>query len=175
MSFFGNLRKVPKATTGQYVNISGLPQYSYKTLVDKEEIGIGGFAVVFTAKLPENDRTFVVKKLLDSSHEGRQSLVKEARLLSKLHHVNVVQFKGICVDQYALILEHVQFDFAPIGYDIKVNSLSDFLAVCDQSDCDGMHSSVFVHAALDVASEKMENLWFRFRVKSFAFMPKIRI
>ena len=152
MSFFGNLRKVPKATTGQYVNISGLPQYSYKTLVDKEEIGIGGFAVVFTAKLPENDRTFVVKKLLDSSHEGRQSLVKEARLLSKLHHVNVVQFKGICVDQYALILEHVQFDFAPIGYDIKVNSLSDFLAVCDQSDCDGMHSSVFVHAALDVAS-----------------------
>jgi hypothetical protein len=55
MSFFGNLRKVPKATTGQYVNISGLPQYSYKTLVDKEEIGIGGFAVVFTAKLPEND------------------------------------------------------------------------------------------------------------------------
>ena len=125
MSFFGNLRKVPKATTGQYVNISGLPQYSYKTLVDKEEIGIGGFAVVFTAKLPENDRTFVVKKLLDSSHEGRQSLVKEARLLSKLHHVNVVQFKGIFVDQYALILEHVQFDFAPIGYDIKVNSLSE--------------------------------------------------
>jgi hypothetical protein len=53
MSFSVIYAEVPKAT-GQYVNISGLPQYYYKTLVDKEEIGIGGFAVVFTAKLPEN-------------------------------------------------------------------------------------------------------------------------
>ena len=29
-----------------------LPIFSYKNLFDKEEIGVGAFAVVFTAKLP---------------------------------------------------------------------------------------------------------------------------
>ena len=74
-----------RLTKGSVKNIRRkLTQFCYKSLVDKEEIGIGGFAVVFTAKFTEKDRTVVVKKLLDSSHihEGSQSLVKEARAAS---------------------------------------------------------------------------------------------
>ena len=36
------------------VDFRELPLFSYKSLVDEEEIGVGAFAVVFTAKLPNN-------------------------------------------------------------------------------------------------------------------------
>ena len=35
--------------------------FSYKNLVDKEEIGVGAFAVVFTAKLPDKSMVVVEK------------------------------------------------------------------------------------------------------------------
>ena len=48
MSCLDNLHKVHKATvTVDSVNVAGLSEYSYKSLVYKEEIGLGGYAVVF--------------------------------------------------------------------------------------------------------------------------------
>ncbi|CAB4019764.1 Tyrosine- kinase SPK-1 [Paramuricea clavata] len=152
MSFFGRLGKTSQPTR-ETVHTSGLPNYSYSSLLEKDEIGEGGFAVVFTAKLPDNGAKIVVKKLLASDNEARKSLVKEARLLSKLQHPNVVRFEGVCLDKYAVLLEYVYFDFTPIrGNDgITVHSLANFLAVCEQSDCHGMHCSIFIHSSLDVA------------------------
>ena len=64
MSFFGTLGKEQEDIWETALAISDLPQYSYQCLVDKGVIGEGGFAVVFTAKLPENGKQIVVKKLL---------------------------------------------------------------------------------------------------------------
>ena len=152
MAFFGKLGKSQENTCETALAISDLPQYSYQCLVDKDVIGEGGFAVVFTAKLPDNGKQIVVKKLLATDNEAKKSLFKEARLLSKLQHPNVVEFKGVCLDKYALLLEYIHFNFAPIGQHSSVHSLAGFLSVCEQFDCEGMHYSVFFHAALDVAS-----------------------
>ena len=152
MSFFGTLGKKQEDICETALAISDLPQYSYQCLVDKDVIGEGGFAVVFTAKLPENGKQIVVKKLLAINNEAKKSLVKEARLLSKLQHPNVVEFKGVCLDKYAVLLEYIHFNFTPIGQNTSVHSLAGFLSVCEQSNCEGMHNSVFFHAALDVAS-----------------------
>ena len=129
-----------------------LPIFSYKNLIDKEEIGVGAFAVVFTAKLPEKSKV-VVKKLISADEETKKSLIKEARLLQNLRHANVVEFKGICTDQLSLLLEYAYFDFSPFGCDIQTHSLAEFLTVCEQSSCDGMNVAVFAHAAFDVASD----------------------
>ena len=72
-----------------------------------------------------------------------------------LRHANVVEFKGICTDQLSLLLEYAYFDFSPFGCDIQTNSLAEFLAVCEQSSCDGMNVAVFTHAAFDIASGLM--------------------
>ena len=128
-----------------------LPIFSYKNLVDKEEIGVGAFAVVFTAKLPDKSKV-VVKKWISADEETKKSLIKEARLLQNLRHANVVEFKGICTDQLSLLLEYAYFDFSPFGCDSQTHSLAEFLAVCEQSSCDGMNVAVFAHAAFDVAS-----------------------
>ena len=109
------------------------------------------FAVVFTAKLPDKSKV-VVKKLISADEETKKSLIKEARLLQNLRHANVVEFKGICTDQLSLLLEYAYFDFSPFGCDIQTHSLAEFLAVCEQSSCDGMNVAVFTHAAFDVAS-----------------------
>ena len=152
MAFFGKLGKSQENTCETALAISDLPQYSYQCLVDKDVIGEGGFAVVFTAKLPDKGKQIVVKKLLATDNEVKKSLVKEAQLLNKLQHPNVVKFKGVCLDKYALLLEYIHFNFAPIGQHSSVHSLAGILSVCEQFDCEGMHYSVFFHAALDVAS-----------------------
>ena len=150
MSLFGNLVRTD-GTTKSDLDFRELPIFSYKNLVDKEEIGVGAFAVVFTAKLPDKSKV-VVKKLISADEETKKSLIKEARLLQNLRHANVVEFKGICTDQLSLLLEYAYFDFSPFGCDIQTHSLAEFLAVCEQSSCDGMNVAVFTHAAFDVAS-----------------------
>ena len=89
-----------------------------------------------------------MKKLLASDNEARKSLVKEARLLSKLQHPNVVRFKGVCLDKFAVLLEYVYFNYDGI----TLHSLASLLAVCEQSNCQGIHCSVFINASLDIAS-----------------------
>ena len=145
MVFFGNLENSTRSKSLEMPDVSGLPQYSYRSLVDKDEIGDGGFAVVFTAMLPGEHKKFAVKKLLDSSNEARKALIKEVRLIHKLNHANIVQFKGICLDRYAVLMEYVHFDFKPIGHDLIIDNLAGFLAFCEQSSCEGMQ-----HASFDV-------------------------
>ena len=153
MSLFGNLVRTDGNTKSD-LDFTELPIFSYKNLVDKEEIGVGAFAVVFTAKLSDKSKV-VVKKLISADEETKKSLMKEARLLQNLRHANVVEFKGICTDQLSLLLEYAYFDFSPFGCDIQTHSLDEFLAVCEQSSCDGMNVAVFTHAAFDVTSGLM--------------------
>ena len=114
-----------------------LPIFSYKNLVDKEEIRVGALAVVFPAKLPDESKV-VVKNWISADKETKKSLIKEVQLLQNLCHANVVEFKGICTDQLSLLLEYAYFDFSPFGCDIQTHSLAEFLAVCKQSSCDGI-------------------------------------
>ncbi len=51
-----------------------------------------------------------------------------------------------------MLLEYVHFDFTPLGLKVSTHSLANFLAICEQSSCEGMDAKVFEHAALDVAS-----------------------
>ena len=53
-----------------------LPIFSYKNLVDKEEIGVGAFAVVFTAKLSDKNKV-AVKRLVSADEETKKSLITE--------------------------------------------------------------------------------------------------
>ena len=92
-------------TTKSDLDFRELPIFSYKNLVDKEEIGVGAFAVVFTAKLPDKSKVVVKKWMSPDEETNKKSLIKEARLPQNLRHANVVEFKGICTGQLSLLLE----------------------------------------------------------------------
>lgn len=85
--------------------------------MNEEQIGKGAYGAVFTAthgvdKRPEK---VIVKKMLGEDLLEKKDFVKEAKILQVLKHVNVVQFKGICKNPFALVLEHHYFDFKPFG------------------------------------------------------------
>lgn len=113
MSFFGQIAETSRNKSTNE-DIEDLPRFEYKSLQYKDEIARGGFASVFTALLPSSEK-IVVKKHLDADELSRKSLLKAVRLLHS---------KGICIDQFAILLEYVYFDFAPVGVSEKVNSLA---------------------------------------------------
>ena len=125
------------------VDCSGLPLYDFNCFENKEIIGNGSFGAVFTADWPTPDAAVgkvVLKKMLSEDILEKKTFVKEARILQKLSHNNIVIFKGICNNPFALVLEYVYFDFSPFGVKSKVSSLADFLTVLDGFNCHGFDS-----------------------------------
>ena len=61
-------------------------------------------------------------------------------MLKNLNHPNIVKFKGICNNPFALILEYVFFDFTPFAMETRVSSLADFLGMLDSFDCEDFDS-----------------------------------
>lgn len=108
MSLFGGLASKCKSATDvrssrRLPDYDGLPSFSFAELVNKDEIGRGGFSSVFTAEFPSGGGKVAIKKFLGVDEENRRILVKEAKLLNSLQHRNIVGFKGVCDDQYALL------------------------------------------------------------------------
>lgn len=154
MSLFGGLASTSstkECSPRTSLAFGDLPRYSFKELVNKDEIGHGGYASVFTAEVALSGEKVAVKKFIGLDEESQKILVKEAKLLNSLQHPNIVGFKGVCDDQHAILLEYVYFDFAPFGIDLKVNSLADLLRHFDKSDCANIDKNVFYHAAEDIA------------------------
>ena len=84
-----------------------------------------GYSVVFTADIPFTSKhekanatveTTVVKKMLSDDVLDKKTFIKEARILERLKHPNIADFKGICNNPFALVLEYVYFDFKPFRY-----------------------------------------------------------
>ncbi|XP_028418226.1 serine/threonine-protein kinase nekl-3-like, partial [Dendronephthya gigantea] len=155
MSLFGGF--TPRAQAVENVSTSAafedvnFPSFSFRALLNKDEIGRGGFSSVFTAELPQSREKVAVKKFLGSDQIDAKILLKEAKLLNSLRHPNIVGFKGIYKDNYALLLEFVQFDFKPFGIDLQVSSLAELLCHFDKSDCKHVSEKVFNRAVEDVA------------------------
>ena len=96
------------------IDCSGLPVHDFKCLTNKEIISKGAYGAVFTANwqtVPDAGgksaaaEKVVVKKLLGEDILDKKTFVKEARIIQELKHPNIVKFKGICNNPFALILE----------------------------------------------------------------------
>ncbi|KAF8378605.1 hypothetical protein HHK36_029953 [Tetracentron sinense] len=89
--------------------------FSFETLIlatkdfhPNHKLGEGGFGPVYKGKL-EDGREIAVKKLSHNSKQRKREFVKEARLLARVQHKNVVNLLGYCingVDKF-LVYEYV--------------------------------------------------------------------
>ena len=113
---------VIKQTT---LDCSALLLYDSRCFTNKEIIGNGVYSVVFTADIPFTSKhgkanatvkKTVVKKMLSDDVLDKKTFIKEARILQRLKHPNIADFKGICNNPFALVLEYVYFDFKPFCY-----------------------------------------------------------
>ncbi|KAG6554650.1 hypothetical protein Mapa_003668 [Marchantia paleacea] len=79
---------------------------NFKTLIGK-----GGFGPVYHGKLPNGKEVAVKVRATDSS-QGADEFLNEVRLLSRLHHRNLVSLVGYCLEAHQQILIYV---FMPQG------------------------------------------------------------
>ncbi|OIW00742.1 hypothetical protein TanjilG_09711 [Lupinus angustifolius] len=89
--------------------------FAYETLVvatknfnATHKLGEGGFGPVYKGKLNDG-REIAVKKLSQTSNQGKKEFLNEARLLARVQHRNVVNLLGYCVHgiEKLLVYEYV--------------------------------------------------------------------
>ncbi|KAJ4710021.1 Receptor-like kinase [Melia azedarach] len=89
--------------------------FSFETLVSatknfnaSNKLGEGGFGPVYKGKL-DDGREIAVKKLSQSSNQGKKEFENEAKLLARVQHRNVVNLLGYCVHgaEKLLVYEYV--------------------------------------------------------------------
>ncbi|CAN0841325.1 Calcium/calmodulin-regulated receptor-like kinase 2 [Linum grandiflorum] len=114
-----------------FVSMAGVARYSYKDIQKATQnfttsVGQGSFGVVFKAVLPSGE-TYAVKVLASSSKQGEKEFQTEVCLLGRLHHRNLVNLIGYCVDkgQRMLIYEFMSNgSLANLLYNNDTNILS---------------------------------------------------
>ncbi|KAL8251165.1 hypothetical protein R6Q59_034858 [Mikania micrantha] len=97
----------------QLVSASGLPRYSYKDIQKATNnfttiLGQGSFGPVYKATMPAGE-VIAVKTLAADSKQGEKEFQTEVSLLGRLHHRNLVNLVGYCIDkgQRMLIYEYM--------------------------------------------------------------------
>ncbi|CAL4890003.1 unnamed protein product [Urochloa decumbens] len=91
-------------------------EFSYRELKHitnnfSQEIGKGGFGVVFLGYL-ENGNPVAVKVRSESSSQGGKEFLAEAQHLTRIHHKNLVSLIGYCKDKNHLALV---YEYMPEG------------------------------------------------------------
>ncbi|KAL8234068.1 hypothetical protein R6Q59_020168 [Mikania micrantha] len=107
------LSKWNKNNKEQLISASGLPRYSYKDIQKATKnfttiLGQGSFGPVYKATMPAGE-VVAVKVLASDSKQGENEFQTEVSLLGRLHHRNLVNLVGYCVDkgQRMLIYEYM--------------------------------------------------------------------
>ncbi|XP_031285676.1 calcium/calmodulin-regulated receptor-like kinase 2 [Pistacia vera] len=95
----------------RFVSVSGIPRYPYKDIQKATQnfttiLGQGSFGPVYKAAMPTGG-VAAVKVLASNSNQGEKEFQTEVCLLGRLHHRNLVNLIGYCVDkgQHMLIYE----------------------------------------------------------------------
>ncbi|KAL5553208.1 hypothetical protein UlMin_040609 [Ulmus minor] len=92
--------------------------FSFETLLaatkdfnPTHKLGEGGFGPVYKGKLNDG-REIAVKKLSQSSNQGKKEFLNEAKLLARVQHRNVVNLLGYCMhgEEKLLVYEYVQHE-----------------------------------------------------------------
>lgn len=95
----------------RFVSAPGILRYSYKDIQKATQnfttlLGQGSFGPVYKAKMAAGE-VVAVKVLASNSKQGEKEFQTEVSLLGRLHHRNLVNLLGYCVDkgQHMLIYE----------------------------------------------------------------------
>ncbi|CAI8594206.1 unnamed protein product [Vicia faba] len=92
----------------RFASASGILKYSYKELQKATQnftttLGEGSFGTVYKATMPTGE-VIAVKVLAHNSKQGEREFQTEVSLLGRLHHRNLVNLLGYCVDKGQRIL-----------------------------------------------------------------------
>ncbi|XP_076902982.1 cysteine-rich receptor-like protein kinase 43 [Bidens hawaiensis] len=103
----GEPEDVDKVTVPQEQKIFTIQSLISATNNFEHKLGQGGFGPVFKGKL-QDGREIAVKKLSETSKQGKREFTNEAKLLACVQHRNVVSLLGYCAfPEKLLVYEYV--------------------------------------------------------------------
>ena len=105
----------------------GLPTFDLGKVTNLRKLGLSSFGSIHLGDYVcgVEIQSVVVKKLRGESEDAKRRFVKEAKLLNGMKHPNIPSFLGFFDVPYALMMEHVAFDFAPFGLQKTLYNLED--------------------------------------------------
>ncbi|XP_073293963.1 calcium/calmodulin-regulated receptor-like kinase 2 isoform X2 [Primulina huaijiensis] len=137
-------------TKCRFASASGIPRYHYKDIQKGTQnfttiLGQGSFGPVYKATMPAGE-VVAVKVLASNSKQGEREFHTEVSLLARLHHRNLVNLVGYCVDkgEHMLVYEYMSngsLENLIYGEDKRVLSWDDRLQVA----LDVSHGIEYLH------------------------------
>ena len=95
-------------------------------------LGAGSFGVVMEGLYKE--KVVFVKKVKSQSSYVRDIFAKEALLMSKIRHENIVSLIAVSEDPVSIMMEHCVLSFTPFRWIEKFNSLDQLLQYLSTED-----------------------------------------
>ncbi|KAG8662416.1 calcium/calmodulin-regulated receptor-like kinase 2 isoform X2 [Manihot esculenta] len=109
----------------RFTSAPGILRYSYKDIQKATQnfttiLGQGSFGPVYKAVMPAG--AVAVKVLASNSKQGEREFQTEVSLLGRLHHRNLVNLLGYCVDkgQHILIYEFMDEEELVLGWEERL-------------------------------------------------------
>ena len=130
-----------------------LPEFSWNSIMIKEELGSGTFGSVNLAdfNVSGEQSSVVIKKFNGESAESKRRFQKEDGILNSVKgHRNIARFLRFCQEPQAIMMEYSCFDFCPLGVEKKVSMLEDFVHFVDDEFDFSSFADVLVECARDV-------------------------
>ncbi|KAG6540962.1 hypothetical protein Mapa_017632 [Marchantia paleacea] len=118
---------------------------NYKTLIGK-----GGFGPVYHGKLPDGEEVAVKVRATDSK-QGADEFLNEVRLLSRLHHRNLVSLVGYCLEAQQQILLYVYMPQGTLQDHLFRKASSNPSTSTSESSIVSIHETLSWKKRLDIA------------------------
>lgn len=124
-------------------NMSALPQ-QFGEYKDLRLIGSGSMGIVYRAYHPQMNKYFAIKVIHPENNIDNEALEKEAQMLSRLHHPNIVNIQevGISEGSHYIVMDYV-----------KGETLSEYIQKGKYSYKDALQIIRFIALAIDYAHQ----------------------
>ena len=113
-------------------------------------VGQGAYGKIFKGKCGSDIAALKVFSFVEDD-----DIIKEAKFLSRLNHPNIVQVKGICLQESCMMLEYILFDLKQYGSNSQVHSIQGLMKYLARPGCYNYDKLI-----LDVAKGLLDGLTF---------------
>ena len=139
--------KLPSLSLKKRRRQLSLPEFRWKSISLKEELGRGTFGTVYLAKCTGEEQCVVIyKKLKGEAADAKRRFGKEAaKLYAVKGHRNISCFLKFYQEPHTIVMEYSCFDFGPLGVEKKVSTLEDFFHFEDAEFDSRLSSCVVFH------------------------------
>ncbi|MBA0823176.1 hypothetical protein Goarm_019923 [Gossypium armourianum] len=112
---------------GYFLATSSTRRFSYAELKKAtksftEEIGRGAGGVVYQGKLSDG-RTAAIKRLIDANHQGEAEFLVEVDTIGRLHHMNVIEMWGYCMEGKHRLLIYEYMEHGSLAKSLSFQSI----------------------------------------------------